>query len=237
MVRLVVSLVILAIVLVIRLIVWIVQESTKNKLPPPLHGHGPQPGHSPPGWAPLGGQNPGYSAPAWPPQGPQPTPAPAATAALRLVARPDCGFERVSACMSHAGLRLAAPPGPAQQPGEPSSALWQNDAMQVMYTFDARTYLRAIQIQGPSAEHLRQHLVNVAGLPALDGQQVVQMLLSQRPADQMLGLVAAEVLGTGQDARHYLGQVSALSTHPNPEIAGTARRVQQLLHSQLPYGT
>src|SRR5437868_5210026 len=131
MVRLVVALVVLVIVLIARLIYWLVEKAAA---PPSVHmqrynfgprggqhpggGYGTpglsQPGAGAQGWAQQGA---GWSPPGggWPQQG---APGLPAAGTVRLVARPECGFDRVSDCMARAGLRVAVPPGPAVQPGE-----------------------------------------------------------------------------------------------------------------------
>lgn len=76
----------------------------------------------------------------------------------RLLARPDCDFNRLSAVIGQAGLQLAGPPGQPAAPGEPGSAMWQGPQAQIRYSFDPSTYTRLLEIQGPQAEQLRQHL-------------------------------------------------------------------------------
>ncbi len=154
---------------------------------------------------------------------------PAAPGAIRLVVRPDCTFERLSDCMTRAGMSVTAPPGPQVQAGEPSSAVWQSDSAQVRYLFDARTYLRAMEITGPGAQAARQGMIQLASLPALDGAQIVHLLQTPRPGDQMLGLAAAEHLGPGPEAQMFGGMLAGLAQSPQPEIAAAARRAQQRL--------
>jgi hypothetical protein len=168
---------------------------------------------------PAGG---GYGAPAMQQSAPAP-------GAIRLVARPDCTFDRLSDCMTRAGMSVTAPPGPPVQQGEPGTAVWQSDSAQVRYSFDPRTYLRALEINGPGAQAARQALVQMAALPALDGSQIAHLLQTQRPGDQMLGLAAAEYLGPGPEAQMYGGQLGALAQSPQPEIAQAARRAGQRL--------
>jgi hypothetical protein len=143
--------------------------------------------------------------------------------------RPDCTFERLSDVMTGAGMSVTAPPGAPVQPGEPSSAVWQSDTAQVRYLFDPRMYLRALEITGPGAQAARQALVQLASLPAMDGGQILQLLQTPRPGDQMLGLAAAEHLGPGPEAQAYGGYLGALAQSPQPDIAAAARRAQQRL--------
>jgi hypothetical protein len=174
MVRLVVALVVLVIVLIIRLIMWLARPKVvvptysigagpgggwgQGSQPGygPQGGYGPQPGYGPPaGVGPFAGY--GYGAPQLPVHG-MPAPGP-----VRVLARQDCGFDQLSACLAQAGLQLAAAPGPAVQPGEPSGALWQSATAQVRYTFDPTTYSRILEIIGPQAEQLRHHLQSRVG--------------------------------------------------------------------------
>lgn len=160
---------------------------------------------------------------------PQASFGPAAPGALRLVARPDCTFDRLSDVMTRAGMSVTAPPGPPVQPGEPSSAVWQSEAAQVRYLFDPRTYLRALEITGPGAQAARQALVQLASLPALDGAQILQLIQTPRPGDQILGLAAAEHLGPGPESQVYGGYLGALARSPEPGIASAAQRALQRL--------
>jgi hypothetical protein len=251
MVRLVVSLVILVIALIVRLIVWLVQRSTEPTTKLSNFSYGALPGQRPggfgygaPGGAPQGYRGaPGYGAPGGMAQGYGAqggmaqgygaqggmAPPPPAPGSLRLVAAPDCTFERLADCMARAGLLVATPPGPPVAPGEPSSGVWQSDTAQVKYYFDPRTYLRSLEITGPGAAQLRQGLVTLASLPAVDGAQIQRLLATPRPADQMLGLAAAEHLGPGPDTQALGGQLHALSMSPSPDVAQAARRAQQRL--------
>src|SRR5262245_57096798 len=156
MVRLVATLVVLVIVLIVYFIRWLVDKTTSppsvrmqsfnqgqwpGQQPGGMGYGGPaRPGLPPGGYqqgpsgapqqGPFGAPQQGpYGVPqqgpsAWPPQG---VPGVPATASVRLVARPEHGFDRLSDCMSRAGLRVAAPPGVQVMPGEPSNALWQNE--------------------------------------------------------------------------------------------------------------
>ncbi|MFO0759438.1 MAG: hypothetical protein U0359_23295 [Byssovorax sp.] len=243
MAQLVISVFFLFLALVAGGIYWIVEQAREQKrmahridLNPRGGGFGGPPGGYglPPmgggyGQAPMGG---GYGqAPYGAPGGYAPAAAqtPPGQGAIRLVLRPDCTFNHLSDCMSRAGLRVMAPPGPPVQPGEPASALWQGEAVQIRYAFDPGTTLRSLEIQGPGAHAARQALLGTASLPALDGPQIAGLLQSPRPADQWLGLAAAEHLGPGPEAQMYGATIGALTQSREPAIAQNAQRVGQRL--------
>ncbi len=198
-------------------------------------GGSPQPGYGAP-QANYGAPQQGYGAPqqgygAAPQAGYGMAPQASAPApgALRVVVRPECTFDRLSDCMTRGGMSVTQPPGPAVQPGEPSTAVWQSEGAMVRYSFDPRTYLRALEISGPGAQAIRQGLVQMASLPALDGAQIAQLLQTPRPGDQMLGLAAAEYIGPGPEAQMYAGPLAALAQSPQPDIAQAAQRTRQRL--------
>lgn len=180
-------------------------------------GYGPSQGGAPGGYGPSQG---GYSAaPAFAPQAPP--------GAIRLVVRADHTFERISDCMTQAGMAVTQAPGPAMMPGEPSTAVWQDDTAQVRYAFDPRTYLRAMEIVGPGAATARQSVVAIAQLPVMDGAQILRLMQSSRREDRVLGLAAAEHLGPWPEAQVYRNMIPNLAGSVDAEIAKAAARVHQ----------
>lgn len=190
-------------------------------------GYGPQGGYgAPPGYgAPMGapGQGPFGAAPPVPEFGP-PSPG-----AYRLVVRPEQTFDRISDAMTRAGMAVTSAPGPAVMTGEPSHAVWRSDEAQVVYRFDPRTYLRAMEITGIGAGAARHSMVALAGLTAMDGAQIARLLQTPQRAEQLLGLAAAEHLGPGPEAQVFAPAVSPLAQSPDPEVATIATRLQQRL--------
>ena len=188
-------------------------------------GYGPSQGGygAPQGYGPSqGGYGPSqgaYFAPAFAPA--------AQPGAVRLVVRPDLSFDRISDCMTQAGMAVTQAPGPAAISGEPSTAIWQDDSAQVRYAFDPRTYLRAMEITGFGAATAQKSLVSIAGLPVMDGPQILRLLQSSRREDRMLALLAADHLGPGPEAQVYRSAIPNLAGSVDAEIAQTAARVQQ----------
>jgi hypothetical protein len=157
-----------------------------------------------------------------PPTVPDPTVAPAVP--VRMVAAPGCPFTRIDTGVRYLGLALE--PGlPAPVGGEPLSATWAGRGARVAYTFDPRVGLRLLDFSGVEPERLRTELTNLVEVPALGSEQVLAMLAGADARSVLLGVLAAEALGVGEERRAYQGVVARLTGHPDPAVAQAAQRV------------
>ena len=62
-------------------------------------------------------------------------------------------------------------------------------------------------------------------VPALGSEQVLAMLAGADARSVLLGVLAAEALGVGEERRAYQGAVVRLTGHPDPAVAQAAQRV------------
>ena len=147
-------------------------------------------------------------------------------ALLRLVVAPDFPFARIDAAIRYLGLTVEpAPPAPAPIPGEPAYAAWARHGGRVTYFFDPRVYLRVLELTGNDPARLQREIAGVVGVPALGPAQVLGMLGAADPRLAMLGVLAAEALGVGNDRRQYQEAVARLRGHPDAAVAQEAQRV------------
>jgi hypothetical protein len=150
---------------------------------------------------------------------------PAAPAPVRMVAAPDCPFARIDTGVRYLGLAIE--PGTATA-GEPLSATWTGRGARVVYTFDPRVGLRALAFSGVEPEQLRTELSNVVGVPALGSEQVLALMAGADARAALLGVLAAEVLGTGEERGAYQGAMARLHGHQDPAVAQEAQRVSRV---------
>jgi hypothetical protein len=112
-------------------------------------------------------------------------------------------------------------------PGEPLAATWTGRGARVSYTLDPRVYLRVLDFSGTEPERLRSELGGVVGVPALGSQQVLGMMAAPDPRWALLGVLAAEALGVGDERKTYREAVERLGAHPDATVAREAQRVVQ----------
>ena len=152
-------------------------------------------------------------------------PAPAPTA-LRLVVAPDFPFARLDTAIRYLGLTAEpGPAAPAPIPGEPARAAWTRHGGRVTYAFDPRVYLRVLELSGHDPPRLQSEIAGVVAVPTLGPPQVLGMLAAPDPRLAMLGVLAAEALGAGDDRRVYRDAVARLQAHPDAALAREAQRV------------
>jgi hypothetical protein len=145
---------------------------------------------------------------------------------VRMVAAPDCPFSRIDTGVRYLGLALT--PGlPPPAAGEPLSATWTGRGARVAYTFDPQVALRVLEFSGTDPDRLRTELSNVVGVPALGADQVLSMLAGADARAALLGVLAAEALGTGEARKTYRDAVARLAGHADAAVAQAAQRVSR----------
>lgn len=146
--------------------------------------------------------------------------------AARVVVAPDVPFARIDQGIRYLGYAAdPAPPAPMPIPGEVAQALWSGKGMRIAYSFDPTVYLRLLEITGGDPKQLASELAGVVNVPLLGPQQITGLLAAPDPRTLLLGLRAAEALGTAEDRRHFQDIVGRLQAHPDPAVAQTAQRV------------
>jgi hypothetical protein len=146
---------------------------------------------------------------------------------VRMVVAADYAFSRIDTAVRYLGLNPEGALAPQVAPGEPSSAAWAGRGARITYTLDPRAYLRVMELSGVEPERLRQELSTVVGVPALDLRQVLELMTRPDPRWTLLGVLAAEALGVGDDRRAYREPISRLVGHPDPSVAQAAQRVMK----------
>jgi hypothetical protein len=147
----------------------------------------------------------------------------------RLIAAPEVSFDRLDGMMRQLCLSPSGAPTPSPAPGEPAAAAWTDGRHQVAYRYLPEHGLRLLDIQGPSAEYLRNDLLNMVYMPTLEGHRVSDLLRSADPREQMRGVLAAEHIGVNGNERYYIEPLNQLGGAAAPDVAQAAARVRGVL--------
>lgn len=145
-----------------------------------------------------------------------------------LIAAPDYPFERINNDMRKLDMHPVGVPAMGGQSAEPVAAQWTDGQLTVSYRYLPEYGLRLLDVSGPSAQYLKNDILNLVYMPTVEGYKVSEMLRSGDPQAQKAGILAAEHIGINGNEKYYIQPLSDIVASGGAN-AGEAGRVREVL--------